>query len=178
MSALRNFFGLFLLLCLALPVFAQHRSDPLTPTEIDQLRDAAMEPEPRMKLYVAFARARMVKLEQMRSDPKVTDRAHQTHTMLQEFLTIYNELSDNLDNFEGRKADLRKALKVVIEGDTEFQAKLRAIKGDPRSSKEEANQYEFVLSSAIETVDSAVDDHRKMLTEQDEIWRHRKKEKP
>jgi hypothetical protein len=174
MSALPTFFGMFLLLCLGLPVFAQHRVDPLTPTEIDQLRDAAMEPEPRMKLYVAFARARLVKLEQMRSDPKVTDRAHQTHTMLQEFLTIYNELTDNLDNFEGRKADLRKALKVVIEGDTEFQAKLRAIKGDPRSSKEEANEYEFVLSSAMETVDSAVDEHRKMLTEQDEIWKHRK----
>ena len=177
MSTLRNMFGLSLLLCLSLPVFAQRRSDPLTPTEIDQLRDAAMEPEPRMKLYVAFARARLVKLEQMRSDPKVTDRAHQTHTMLQEFLTIYNELNDNLDNFEGRKADLRKALKVVIEGDTEFQAKLHAIKGDPRSSKQEANEYEFVLSSAMETVDSAVDEHRKMLTEQDEIWKHRKKDK-
>ena len=177
MNALRTIFGMFLLMCLGLPAFPQHRVDPLTPTEIDQLRDAAMEPEPRMKLYVAFARARMVKLEQMRSDPKVTDRAHQTQTMLQEFLNIYNELTDNLDNFEGRKADLRKALKVVIEGDTEFQAKLRAIKSDPRNSKEEANEYEFVLSSAIETVDSAVDEHRKMLTEQEEIWKHRKKEK-
>jgi hypothetical protein len=177
MSAPRNLAVVSLLLSLVLPLSAQRRSDPLTPTEIDQLRDAAMEPEPRMKLYVAFARARLVKLEQMRSDPKVTDRAHQTHTMLQEFLTIYNELNDNLDNFEGRNADLRKALKVVIEGDTEFQAKLRAIKGDPRSSKEEANEYEFVLSSAMETVDSAVDDHRKMLTEQEELWKHRKKEK-
>ena len=175
MSTLRKVFGLFLLLCLALPMSAQRRSDPLTPTEIDQLRDAAMEAEPRMKLYVAFARARLVKLEQMRSDPKVTDRPHQTHNLLEEFLTIYNELNDNLDNFEGRKADLRKALKVVIEGDTEFQAKLRAIKGDPRSSKAEANEYEFVLSSAMETVDSAVDEHRKMLTEQEEVWKHRKK---
>ena len=175
MSVLRNLFCMSLLLCLALPAFAQHRSDPLTPAEIDQLRDAAMEAEPRMKLYVAFARARLVKLEQMRSDPKITDRARQTHALLEEFLTIYNELNDNLDNFEGRKADLRKALKVVIEGDNEFQAKLRAIKGDPRSSKEEANEYEFVLSSAIETVDSAVDDHRKMLTEQEELWKHRKK---
>jgi hypothetical protein len=175
MSALRKVFGLFLVVCLSSPVFAQRRSDPLTPTEIDQLRDAAMEPEPRMKLYVAFARARLVKLEQMRSDRKVTDRGHQTHAMLEEFLTIYNELNDNLDNFEGRQADLRKALKVVIEGDTEFQAKLRAIKGDPRSSKAEANEYEFVLSSAMETVDSAVDEHRKMLTEQEEVWKHRKK---
>jgi len=168
---------LLLLLVLAAPAFNQRRDDPLTPTEIDELRDSAVEPEPRMKLYVEFARARLVKLEQKRSDPKVTDRAHQTHNLLQEFVTIYNELNDNLDNFEERKADLRKALKHVIEGDTEFQAKLRAIKSDPRSTKEEAGEYEFVLSNAIETVDSSADDHRKLLTEQEELWKHRKKDK-
>src|SRR5207245_10145585 len=157
LSALGNRSCMSVPLRLARPRFAQHRSDPPTPAEIDQLRDAAMEAEPRMKLYVAFARARLVKLEQMRSDPKITDRARQTHALLEEFLTIYNELNDNLDNFEGRKADLRKALKVVIEGDNEFQAKLRAIKGDPRRSKEEANDYEFVLSYAFETIDNLVD---------------------
>ena len=120
-----------MLLWLATPGLAQRREDPLTQTEIDQLRDSAVEAEPRMKLYVEFARARLVKLEQMRSDPKVTDRPRQTHNMLEEFLTIYNELNDNLDNFEGRKADLRKALKHVIEGDTEFQAKLRGSKAIP-----------------------------------------------
>ena len=177
MKNLHNVVAMVVLLWLTTPVFAQRREDPLTQTEIDQLRDSAVEPEPRMKLYVEFARARLVKLEQMRSDPKVTDRAHQTHNMLEEFLTIYNELNDNLDNFEGRKADLRKALKHVIEGDTEFQAKLRAIKSDPRSSKEEAGQYEFVLSNAMETVDTAAEDHRKLLTEQEEIWKHRKKGK-
>ena len=177
MKSLQKFLGILVMLWLAVPLVAQKRDDPLTQEEIDQLRDSAVEPEPRMKLYVEFARARLVKLEQMRSDPKVTDRPHQTHNMLEEFLTIYNELNDNLDNFEGRKADLRKAIKHVIEGDTEFQAKLRAIKSDPRNTKEEASQYEFVLSNAIETVDSAADDHRKLLTEQEEIWKHQKKGK-
>jgi len=177
MKSLHNIIAMVVLLWLTVPVYGQRREDPLTQTEIDQLRDSAVEAEPRMKLYVEFARARLVKLEQMRSDPKVTDRPSQTHNMLEEFLTIYNELNDNLDNFEGRKADLRKALKHVIEGDTEFQAKLRAIKSDPRSSKEETGQYEFVLSNAMETVDSAAEDHRKLLTEQQEIWKNKKKGK-
>ncbi len=166
-----------LLLCLAMPVFAQRRADPLTPEEVDQLRDAAVEPEPRMKLYVEFARARLVALEKMRSDPKTTDRPRQTHRMLEQFLAVYDELNDNLDNFEGRKVDLRKALKPVIEGDTEFQAKLRALKDDARASKVEANEYQFVLSSAIETVDSGADDHRKLLVEEEETWKHKKKSK-
>lgn len=177
MSSLQKIVGALLLLCLTIPTFAQRRPDPLTPVEIDQLRDAAVEPEPRMKLYVQFARARLVALEKMRSDPKATDRPAQTHRMLEEFLAVYEELNDNLDNFEARKADLRKALKAVIEGDTEFQAKLRALKDDSRASKQEATEYQFILSDTIETVDNSADDHRKLLTEQEEVWKHRKKEK-
>jgi len=167
----------FLLACLSSPALGQRRDDPLNPEEIDQLRDTAVEPEKRMKLFVAFARARLVALEQMRSDPKTTNRAHQTHKLLEEFVTIYDELNDNLDNFDERKADLRKAMKVVIEGDTEFQAKLRALRDDPRASKEEVAEYQFILSNAIESVDSSADDHRKMAATEEEVWKHRKKEK-
>jgi len=156
---------------------AQRRSDPLTQPEIDQLRDTAVEPELRMKLYVQFARARLVSLEQMRSDPKTTDRAHQTHNMLADFVGVYNELNDNLDNFVERRSDLRKALKWVIEGDTEFQAKLRALKDDARTTPQEASEYQFVLSDAIESVDNAAQDHRKLLDEEQEAWKHKKKGK-
>ena len=168
--------GVFVLAMADLAI-AQRRSDPLTQPEIDQLRDTAVDPEQRMKLYVQFARARLVALEQMRSDPKVTDRASQTHNMLEDFRAVYEELNDNLDNFESRRDDLRKALKAVIEGDTEFQAKLRALKEDPRTSKQEASEYQFVLSDAIDAVDSSTEDHRKLLAEQEEAWKHKKKTK-
>jgi hypothetical protein len=176
MSANRNLLGGILLLSFALTSFAQHRSDPLTQAEIDQLRDTAVEPEKRMKLYVQFAHARLVALEQMRSDPKATDRPRQTHRLLEEFLAVYDELDDNLDNFQGRRADLRRALRAVIEGDTEFQAKLRALKDDPRFT-EETSEYQFVLSDAIEKVDISADDHRKLLAEEEEIWKNKKKAK-
>lgn len=174
-----RFFSIFLVLtCLAVsPLHAQRKVDPLTPEEIDLLRDSAVEPEPRMKLYVQFARARLVKLEQMRNDPKVTDRPTQTYRMLEDFLAVYNELNDNLDNFEGRKTDLRKAMKVVVEADTEFQAKLRALKDDPRTTKQEAAEYQFVLSDALETVDNSTTEHRKLQAEEEEMWKHKKKTK-
>ncbi len=174
----RFILSLVFLSCLAiLPARSQRRSDPLTQEEIDLLRDSAVEPEPRMKLYVQFARARLVKLEQMRADPKVTDRPAQTHQMLQDFLSVYNELNDNLDNFQGRQVDLRKALRFVVEGDTEFQAKLRALKDDPRAAQEDTAQYQFVLSDALETVDNSTTDHRKLQAEQEELWKRRKKTK-
>jgi predicted nucleic acid-binding Zn-ribbon protein len=171
-------FSLIFLACLSIaPARSQRRSDPLTQEEIDLLRDSAVEPEPRMKLYVQFARARLVKLEQMRADPKVKNRPGQTHEMLQDFLSVYNELNDNLDNFEGRRSDLRKALRWVVEGDTEFQAKLRALKDDVRSSKEDVAQYQFILSDALETVDNSATDHRKLQADQEELWKHKKKSK-
>lgn len=107
---------------------AQRHREPLTQAEIDQIRDASWEPKQRLTLYVQFTRSRMVKLEQMRSDPKTKDRARQTHDMLDDLLLLYDELNDNIDTYVDRKDDIRKPLKIVIEADTELQAKLRALK--------------------------------------------------
>jgi hypothetical protein len=154
----------------------QSRRDPLNPVEIDQLRDAAQEPEARIKLYIQFARARLLALEQMRTDPKVTDRAQQTHDKLQNFLDVYDELDDNLNTFVERRADLRKPLKAVIEADTEFQAKLRALKAASDASPAEAQKYQFLLDNVIDTVDGGTQDHRHLLAEQEEAAKHKKKQ--
>ena len=97
--------------------------------------------------------------------------------MLQDFLSVYNELNDNLDNFEGRRSDLRKALRWVIEGDTEFQAKLRALRTMRVLPRKMSAQYQFILSDALETVDNSTSDHRKLQADQEEFWKHRKKSK-
>ncbi len=158
------------------PLWAQERRhDPLNPPEIDQLRDAMMEPEARLKLYVQFSRDRMTKLEQMRSDAKIKDRARQTHDMLEDFLAIYDELNDNIDMYVGRRDDIRKPLKAVIEADTEFQAKLRALKNSANTNAAELSQYEFLLTDALETVDSSADDHRKTAVEVEDYMKKKKK---
>ncbi len=163
------------LLALAAIALAQRHRDPFTPPEIDQIRDASWEPEKRLSLYVQFARARLVNMEQMRADPKTKDRARQTHDKLDDFLLIYDELNDNIDTYVDRKDDIRKPLKVVINADTEFQAKLRALKDASGVAAEEAKQYEFVLTNALDTVDGSAEDHRRLLTEQEEAAKHRKK---
>jgi len=152
----------------------RHDRDPLTPLEVDKIRDSAMEPEVRLKLYVEFARARLDKLQQARSDPKVTDKDEQTRAALQDFMDVYDELNVNVDTFADRGNDLRKALKPVIEADTEFGAKLRAFKSSLASSREEANKYDFLLGSALEAVDSGAKDHRELLAEQEETLKHKK----
>jgi uncharacterized coiled-coil DUF342 family protein len=153
---------------------AQRHRDPLTQSEIDQVRDASWEPQQRLKLYVDFTRARLVKLEQMRSDPKTKDRAKQTHDLLDDFQLLYDELNDNIDTYVDRKDDIRKPLKLIIESDTEFQAKLRALKDAAGVSPQETNAYEFVLTNALETVDTSAEDHRKILEDQEEAAKHKR----
>src|SRR5580658_776621 len=182
----RTALGLALALCLPVSsrfcsqlftqLRAQQRRDPLNPLEIDQLRDAMLYPDERLKLYVQFSRDRMTKLEQMRSNPKTTERARQTHDMLEDFLAVYDELNDNIDMYVGRKDDIRKPMKLVIEADTEFQSKLRALKNSANTTAAEVSQYEFLLTDALDTVDSSTEDHRKTMVEVEEYMKKKKKQ--
>jgi hypothetical protein len=155
-------------------LLAQNHRDPLTRAEIDQVRDASWEPKQRLALYVEFARTRLVKMEQLRSDLKTKDRAQQTHDLLDDFQLLYDELNDNIETYVDRNDDIRKPLKLVIAADTEFQAKLRALKEAANVPPAEYSIYEFVLSTALDTVDSSAEDHRKLLDDQEEAAKHKK----
>jgi hypothetical protein len=172
-STLRSLLCIGLLFACSAALAQRHR-DPLTPPEIDKIRDASWEPRERLKLYVDFARVRLVNLEQMRSDPKTKDRAKQTHDLLDDFQLLYDELNDNIDTYVERQDDIRKPLKLIIDADTEFQAKLRALKDAADVPKDEANSYEFVLTNALDTVDSSAEDHRKLLADQEDAAKHKK----
>jgi septal ring factor EnvC (AmiA/AmiB activator) len=163
-----------LVLLLGCSASANRRRDPLNQQEVDQLRDTAQEPDQRLKLYIKFARSRLDTIEQVRSDPKATDRAQQTHDRLQDFVDVYDELNDNVDTFADRKSDLRKALKAVIDADTEFQARLRALKSSANAIPAETQKYDFLLNSALDTVDASAQDHRQLLAEQEEAAKHKK----
>ncbi|HXJ88774.1 MAG TPA: hypothetical protein VMS18_18285 [Candidatus Binatia bacterium] len=164
----------FLLAVLPALALAQAHRDPLTQPEIDQIRDTSWEPRLRLPLYVQFARARLVKLEDVRNDSKSKDRAKQTHDLLDDFQLLYDELNDNIDTYVERKNDIRKPLKTILDADTEFQAKLRALKDAADVPRSEAQQYAFVLDNAIDTVDTSTEDHRKLLADQEELAKHKK----
>jgi predicted nucleic acid-binding Zn-ribbon protein len=167
----------FLVLALSL-ASAQRHHDTLTPLEIDQLRDQAQEPELRLKLYITFARTRLDAIDKARSDAKTVDRGQATHDRLQDFLDVYDELNDNIETFVNRRADLRKPLRTILEADNEFQAKLRALKQSANATPQEAGQYDFLLSNALDTIDSSTQDHRQLLSEQEEAAKHKKPSKP
>jgi hypothetical protein len=153
-----------------------HHHDPLNDVEIEKLRDTAQEPEERLKLYIEFARARLEKMQQTHADPKATDRESQTRDALQDFLDVYDELNTNVDTYADEGSDLRKALKPVIEADTEFGAKVRAFKSS-LGSTQEARDDDFLIGSALDAIDSGAKDHRDLLAEQEQTFKNKKKSK-
>lgn len=168
-------FALVLLAFLGVAAGQTHHRDPLNDQEIDKLRDTAQEPEERLKLYIEFSRARLDRMQQTHADPKATDRDAQTRDALQEFLDVYDELNTNVDTYADRGSDLRKALKPVIEADTEFGAKIRAFKSS-LGNTQEGRDDDFLIGSALEAVDSAAKDHRNLLAEQEQTFKNKKKQ--
>ena len=162
-----------LAMLLTIPAAGQNRAghDPLNPAEVDQLRDTAIEPNQRLKLYVQFARTRMNSIDQLISDPKAKERGGQLHDLLQDFATLTDEIADNVDMYHGQDWDIRKSLKLVIEGDSEFQLKLRKLSDfakDPKNA-DEAEQDKFVLRDALESLNNNADDARHAMQEQNEL---------
>lgn len=159
-----------LLLALAAPLAGQvGRRDPLTEAETDQLRELAMEPDRRLKLIIKFAQARLASIEEVRAVPTpAADRVQKIHDLLEDFGRIIDELDDNIDDYVERKADLRKPLKDVIEADSEFQAKLRALK---ESAKDESRDYGFVLQDSLDAVNSNLDSARELLDQQEAAFK-------
>jgi hypothetical protein len=167
----------------AMPLAAQLGGrEPLNQKEIDDLREVAQEPDKRLKLMVEFARARLAAIDQLRGDPRfAAGRGPRVHDLLEDFTKLVDEMGDNLDDYADRKADLRKALKTVIEGDTEFQFKLRTLKqqgpGAGATAGTETGDYSFVLQNAIEAVNLSLDDSRTLLAEQEITFKEEKKKK-
>ncbi len=178
MTALSRIALPLVLAAISLPAWAQHHA-PLTPAEVDQLRDAAMEPNDRLKLYLKFLRERLTTLEQIRTDPKIaaTDRPAQIHDHLQDFLDLYDELNDNIDTYVDRKEDIRKPLKAIIEADPEFLQKFNTYLGELQADKIDTKSYSFLLSNITDTLKSSADDHKQLMQEQEEAAKHRKKKK-
>ncbi len=148
---------------------AAQRFDPLTRLEADQIRDAADDPAKRLDLMVKFARARLDAIDKLPADPKAeADRGTKVRDLLQEFGAIMDELDDNIDDYADRNTDLRKPLKGIIEADTEFQGRLKPLTdaaADPRAAAE-AREYKFVLQDSTDSLNSDLDNAKKLLADQ------------
>lgn len=157
---------LLLLLCLSSFVLAQRHRDPLTDQETDQMRDTALNPNERFKLYIQFTDARLLAIDQLRADPKMSpDRGARIHDLLEDVSNLVEETEDNVDAYEKQDLDMRKGLNALIQATSGWQLRLRALK-DSAGKDTESHDYSFVLDTAIDSVNELADDARQTLQDQ------------
>lgn len=166
--------GLALLVLLTSVASAQVKNrDPLTEQEVDQMRETADFPSKRLELMIGFARARMKSIADLRAATKApADRPEKIHDLLQDYLTLLDEIDDNIEMYGEHKTDMRKGLKLLIEADSEWQLQLRQLQ--EQSPPEELEKYSFVLTNAKEGVNDSAKSTRETLEEQNKLAAEKK----
>ena len=97
------------------PLHAQHHESALSEAEIEQIREARYVPSDCILLFVKFLDLRTKEIQDLYAKPRRPGREQDTHDLIEQFTAIADELSDNLDDYGPRHADLRKALPKLLD---------------------------------------------------------------
>lgn len=148
---------LVLLVLTCLPAVAQR--DFLTPDEVEQLR-LVQEPEPRLQLYLKFARQRVDMLEQLFARRQI-GRSGLIHDTLEQVTQIVEAIDMNIDDAIRRQKPIEK-LDGVVSAQKELLAKLESM-----AQKEEPDRarYQFALEQAVETLRDSIEMNEQDLKE-------------
>jgi hypothetical protein len=119
-------YSLIALTLIAPPLRAQHPDDSLTQSEIDKVRDLRISPADCVLAFVKFLDLRTQEITDLYAKPRRPGREQDTHDLLEQFTAIADELSDNLDDYGPRHADLRRALPRVLEAADRWSSALKS----------------------------------------------------
>jgi len=152
------------------PLLAQkNQRQPLTEPQIEEIREAGVDPPGRIGLYTKFID------EHADSIKAITNRAHSSARLqrldnaLQDLTALMDELGDNLDQYGERKADLRKSLKPLTEATQRWLSILRALPAEPG--------FDLSRKESIDSAQDLADQSTQLLKEQTAYFNLHKDEK-
>lgn len=159
-------------LCLGLSAGAsaqrQHR-DTLTANQIDQIREAGIDPNLRIALYTKFLNERSDALKKLSGRASSRARSQKLDNQLQDFTSLMDELGSNLDQYGDRKADMRPALKKLNGATPQWLSMLKALPDEVA--------FDESRKEAIESCQDLSDDAKQLETEQLVYFKTHKKQK-
>jgi hypothetical protein len=169
-STKRGFTMILAFLLLAAPLCAQkEKREPLTEPQIEEIREAGIDPDKRVALYTKFLDEHAAAIKALGSRVRSNDRARRLDGELQDFTALMDELGSNLDVYSDRKADIRKALKPLSEGSQRWLGILRALAGEPA--------FDLARKEAIESGEELANQVSRLQNEQTEYFNLHKDER-
>ena len=162
--------AIFLLALFVIPVSAQKdQRQPLTENQIEQIREAGIDPDLRISLYTKFLNEHADVIKGLTNRAKSRSRSQRVDDELQDFTALMDELGSNLDQYGDRKADLRKSLKDLNEACPKWLTILKALPGEPA--------FDVYRKEAIESGDDLSGQATRLLSEQTAYFLAHKEEK-
>lgn len=152
-------FGLVIVL-FALPfaAIAQQRVDALTDAEVEKLRDTNRMPQDRVMAFVEFLNRRSDTIHDLTVKPRRPGREDDIHDAMEQFVSIADDLEDNLDEYSTRHHDVRKVLPKLLKELDKWATALRSPPDDDR--------YAVSRKLALEAVRDIREDATRMVEEQ------------
>jgi len=155
---------------LAAPLLAQKdKPEPLTEVQIEQIREAGIDPDARISLYTKFVTEHADVIKGLTNRAKSDARGRRVDYELQNLTALMDELGSNLDTYSDRHADLRKALKLLTDTAPHWVSILHALPGEP--------EFDLSRKEAIESSEELADQAKRLLTEQTDYFNLHKDEK-
>jgi hypothetical protein len=141
----------------ATPLHAQMPKSALSDAEVEQIREAGYYPDTRVVLFVKFIDLRIKELHDLYAKPRQPGREEDTHDLIEQVTSICDELSDNLDDYGPRHADLRKALPKVLDGADRWVFELRSIRDDDAFNVARTIALESIRDLRASTIELTAD---------------------
>ena len=154
-----------LALAAALPLRAQIQPSALSDAEVEQVRDARYVPANCILLFVKFLDDRTQKIHDLYAHTRQPGRETDTRELMEQFTSIIDELSDNLDDYGPRHADLRKALPKVLASTDRWSTELKAPPED--------ETYSVARKLALESIRDLRESTAELVSEQDAWFKDR-----
>jgi uncharacterized coiled-coil DUF342 family protein len=140
---------------------SQQKVDALSEAEVEKLRDTNREPNDRVQTFMHFLDDRTDKVRDLTGKPRQPGREEDIHEAMEQFVSIADDLADNLDEYNTRHWDVRHALPKLEKALDRWATMLR--------SPAEDDRYEVERKLALEAIRDLREDSAKMLEEQ-KVW--------
>ena len=170
MRGMRCLVAIVVCLISTAPLLAQkEKREPLTGAQIEQIREAGIDPDERVKLYTKFLNEHADTIKGLTNRAKSGARSNRLDSELQDLTALMDEVGSNLDVYSERHADMRKSLKGLTEATPKWLGILRALAGEPG--------FDLARKEAIESGQDLADQATRLLTEQTEYFNLHKEER-
>lgn len=138
-------------------VHAQDDDSSMSQKEIETLRDAAYIPNDRVLTFMKILNTREQEIQDLLSKPRRPGFNQDMHDLLEQFAAIADEFNDNLDEYQSKHRDVRKALPKLVSSIERWSTTLRAPADD--------QTYNIVRKMALDSLKDMHDTATSMQTE-------------